>query len=290
MTDNAKYTRVIAGTMTWGSWGKKLNTKEIADLMNFCVEMGLTSFDHADIYGDYGTESDFGKGFTLSGIKREEIQLISKCGIQMVTGRNNKVAHYQYDTDYIVFSVERSLKQLQTDYLDLLLLHRPSPLMHPEDVSRAIQRLKAEGKIRQFGVSNFTPSQVALIASEIGVQANQVEYSLTHTEPMYDGTFDDCLAHNRMAMAWSPLGSFFRDNDKRQERIKKVFESLTEKYNCNESQLLLAFILKHPATVYPVVGTSQKGRLKSSFEAIGINLELQDWFIMLEASLGHSVP
>ena len=132
------YSKIIAGTMTWGSWGKQLPTDKMVDLMNYCLEIGITTFDHADIYGDYGTEADFGIAFTQSKIDRSKIQLISKCGIQMVDHRQNRIAHYQYDADYIIWSAERSLKNLQTDYLDLLLLHRPSPLMNPDEISEAI--------------------------------------------------------------------------------------------------------------------------------------------------------
>ncbi|WP_350286575.1 aldo/keto reductase [uncultured Croceitalea sp.] len=284
------YSKIIAGTMTWGSWGKQLTTSEMVELMHHCIEVGITSFDHADIYGAYENETEFGKAFAGSGIDRSSVQLISKCGIQMTSGRPNKVAHYQYDTDYIVWSAEQSLQKLQTDYLDLLLLHRPSPLMAPGPIAKAAEKLLAEGKIKQFGVSNFTPSQITMVESKHIVQANQVEFSLTHDDPMYDGTFDDCIAKERMAMSWSPLGNFFREDNKQNRRIKKVFEKLKAKYNADESQLLLAFILKHPAQVHPVVGTSNKERLKASIEAANITLELQDWFMMLEAAKGEPVP
>lgn len=262
----------------------------MADLMVFCVSKGLTTFDHADIYGDYENETAFGKAFVDSGINRESIQLISKCGIQMTQGRNNVVKHYQYDADYIIWSAEQSLKKLQTDYLDLFLLHRPSPLMVPEEIAKAIGELKSMGKIRQFGVSNFTPSQIAVLEQEVEVEGNQVEFSLTHTTPMEDGTFDDCVANKRMTMAWSPLGSYFRENNQQNKRISKVLESLTEKYGVDESQLLLSFLFKHPSKVYPVVGTTNRTRLAASLEATKIDLELQDWFILLEASKGVEVP
>lgn len=284
------YSKVIAGAMTWGSWGKKLSTAEIAELIHFCVDNGITTFDHADIYGDYGTEQDFGKAWATTGLERSNIQLISKCGIQMTTGRNNKVAHYQYDADYIVWSAEQSLKKLNTDYLDLLLLHRPSPLLRVDEVVKAVDKLKAESKIKEFGVSNFTPSQIALLETEITVSANQVEFSLTHTPPMYDGTFDDCMAKKRVAMAWSPLGTYFKEKNNQNSRIKKLMDQLTKKYGVEESQLLLAFILHHPANIYPVVGTATKERLKNSLEACNIELDLQDWFLLLEASKGEKVP
>ena len=285
-----KFSRIVSGTMTWGSWGKKLSQKEMVELMHHCIENGLTTFDHADIYGSYSTEADFGDAFADSGIKREDIQLVSKCGIQLTRGRDNKINHYQYDKDYIIWSAEQSLKKLQTEYLDLLLLHRPSPLMEPFEMAEALQQLIDSGKVKQVGVSNFMPSQVALLEKAIPVSANQVEFSLTHDEPMYDGTFDDCIVGKRLAMAWSPLGDFFREKNERTKRIKKVMGPLMEKYGADESQLLLAWILRHPANIYPVIGTTSKERITLSAKAAEMELELQDWFALLVASQGHDVP
>lgn len=284
------YSRIIAGAMTWGSWGKKLPKKEMIDLMLHCMENGLTTFDHADIYGDYGTESDFGKAYAESGIERSSIQLISKCGIQMTSGRNNRLGHYEYNKEYIIWSAEESLKKLNTEYLDLLLLHRPSPLMEPFEIAEAINQLMESGKIKQFGVSNFTPSQITMLEKAIPVLGNQVEFSLSHDAPMYNGTFDDCIANRRMAMAWSPLGSVYREDNEQTKRIKKTITILAEKYNVEESQLLLAWILKHPAKVHPVIGTSNKDRIVLSAKALQIDLELQDWFTLLASSQGHPVP
>lgn len=284
------YSKIIAGTMTWGSWGKNLSKSAMIDLMNHCVSNDISTFDHADIYGDYENEALFGAAFSESEIERETIQLISKCGLQMTRGRNNKVKHYEYSKEYIVWSAEESLQKLQTDYLDLFLLHRPSPLMEPEIVAEAIEKLVKSGKIKQFGVSNFTPSQIALLETAIPVTANQVEFSIHQDQCMYDGTFDDCIANNRMAMAWSPLGNFFKENNERNTRISKAFAELGEKYDADESQLLLAFILKHPVGVHPVVGTTNKERLTASVRAAKIDLELEDWFVLLAASQGHRVP
>lgn len=276
--------------MTWGKWGKQLSTAEMIALMNHCVENKITTFDHADIYGDYTNEEDFGKAFSKSSIKREDVQLISKCGIQFnVKERSNRVKHYDYNASYIISSVERSLKMLQTDYLDLLLLHRPSPLMDPSEIAEAIDKLKIEGKIKQFGVSNFSPSQIQLIEKEIQVEANQVEFSLSSNKVMNDGTLDDCVTFDRLAMSWSPLGSYFREDSKANLRIKTVLADLTKKYGATEDQLLLAWILKHPSTVHPVVGTATPQRLKLAMDAVDIDMELQDWFILLEANEGHEV-
>ncbi|WP_281541645.1 aldo/keto reductase [Maribacter aestuarii] len=290
MKETSKYSRIIAGTMTWGNWGKELSTAEMELLMHRCLELDITTFDHADIYGDYTNEEQFGKAFGKSAIKRENIQLISKCGIQFDSEtRKNEVKHYNYGSDYILWSAERSLKLLQTEYLDLLLLHRPSPLMHPDEISQAVHKLKKEGKIRQFGVSNFTPSQIALLETRLPVEANQVEFSLTANEVMYEGTLDDCLTKHRLAMSWSPLGLYFKEKTKQTTRIKKILKELSKKYEATEDQLLLAWILKHPANIHPVVGTATPDRLALSMEAVKLKMELDDWFILLEASNGYEV-
>ncbi|WP_036380600.1 aldo/keto reductase family oxidoreductase [Muricauda sp. MAR_2010_75] len=290
MQQTDTYSRIIAGAMTWGSWGKKLSKNEMIDLMHHCIDVGLTTFDHADIYGSYSTEADFGNAFAESGIKRSAIQLISKCGIQMTRGRDNRLNHYQYNKEYIIWSAEQSLKKLHTDYLDLLLMHRPSPLMEPYEMAEAANSLLESGKIKAFGVSNFTPSQITMLETAIPVSGNQVEFSLTHDDPMYDGTFDDCIANKRMAMAWSPLGSMFREKTEQTKRIKKTMKPLMEKYDADESQLLLAWILKHPAKVFPVIGTTNKERITLAAKAMELDLELQDWFALLVASQGHDVP
>ena len=139
MKNRISYSKIIAGTMTWGSWGKNLTKAEMSGLIDYCVENGITTFDHADIYGGYENEEAFGSAFFKSPIQREHVQLITKCGIQYVCkARDNKVKHYDYSKDYIVWSAERSLTKLKTDYLDLFLLHRPSPLMEPDEIAEAI--------------------------------------------------------------------------------------------------------------------------------------------------------
>lgn len=277
--------------MSWGDWGKQLSSKEQAEMIQFCVENGNTTFDHADIYGDYTTERGFGKALVESEVKREDIQLISKCGIQYVGKmRNNKIKHYNYSKDYIIWSAEESLKNLKTDYLDTFLLHRPSPLMHPNEIAAAISHLQESGKIIQFGVSNFTPSQVDLISDKIKVLVNQIEFSLTQHIAMLDGTLDQMLQNNIQPMSWSPLGSIFKEENEQTLRIKKVLKTLSEKYSISEDTILLSWILKHPANVSPVIGTTNKERIKNANKALHINLELEDWFTLLTESQGHKVP
>lgn len=286
-----KYSRIISGAMTWGSWGKQYNTNEMESMIHHCIDHGITTFDHADIYGGYTTEADFGKALSTSGVNRESIQLITKCGIQYICeNRPNKVKHYNYSSDYIIKSVEDSLRNLNTEYLDLFLLHRPSPLMHPQEILEAVAKLAQEGKINDFGVSNFTPSQMQLLSSEVPITVNQIEFSLTHSEAMHDGTLDYMMSNNIKPMAWSPLGVVFREDTEQTRRIHKQLGELMETYNATEDQLLLAWIMKHPSEVHPVIGSTNKDRIASAIKATNIDLSLEDWFLILTAAQGHKVP
>ena len=285
-----KYSRIISGTMTWGSWGAQLSTAEMAARIDAIVELGITHFDHADIYGGYTTEAEFGAAFAQSSVAREALTYITKCGIQYPSeARPLAVKHYDYSPKHIRFSVENSLRNLQTDYLDILLLHRPSPLMNPADIIPTIQSLQQEGKIKAFGVSNFTPSQIELLSSEIKIQWNQIQCSLTHTDPLTNGDLDYGQAHSIGVMAWSPLGSYFKEEDTKKQRLQPLMQELQKTYDASEDQILLAWLLQHPAAIHPVLGTTKPERLQKALDAFDITLDIQDWFRLYEASRGHRV-
>ena len=285
------FSKIIAGTMTWGIWGKNLDKNQIIDLINSCLETGITTFDHADIYGGYTTESDFGTAFRESQIKREDIQLISKCGIQLPTAnRNTKIHHYDYSKSHIIWSAENSLKNLKTEYLDLFLLHRPSPLMQADEINEAIEKLKSEGKILDVGVSNFTPSQTDLIQTKMKINYNQIEFSVTHLEPMLDGSLDYMQLNKIQPMCWSPMGSVFKKVDDKSNRIKNLATQLSLKYNVEIDVLLLAWILKHPAGILPVFGTADKTRIANLMKATAVEMELEDWFAFWTESAGVHIP
>lgn len=277
--------------MTWGCWGSALNNNEMANRIEGALELGLNRFDHADIYGDYTTEFEFGAALKQSNVAREDIELITKCGIQMTSGRVNRVKHYQYDSKYIIESAERSLKNLGTDYLDLFLLHRPSPLLDTEQVGFAVATLLDQGKIKSFGLSNFLPHQVDSIMRFAPVEANQVQCSITHTDAMYDGTLDQAKQLNVEPMAWSPLGSLFKNvQDPSVARIREAAVDLLDKYDTDLAGLALAFLAKHPSKISPVVGTTKLDRLADAKKGFETELELEDWFILLEAAMGARVP
>lgn len=285
-----KLSPIIAGTMNWGIWDKNLSKSEMEHLINICIENKITTFDHADIYGNYTTEADFGKAFKQSAVDRNTIQLISKCGIQHVNGRANSIKHYDYSKEYIIWSVENSLKNLQTDYLDVLLLHRPSPLMVADEIAEAIDQLKREGKIIDFGVSNFTASQTELLRQKTEINYNQVQFSATHYHAMLDGSFDYMQQHNIIPMSWNPLGTVFREDIEQTRRLKKLLVQLVDKYHLGSDTLLLSWILKHPAKVIPVAGTVNIARIQALMKAVELDLDKLDWFAIWTESMGNKVP
>ena len=278
--------------MSWGSWGRNFSATEMQRLTENCVDLGVTSFDHADIYGGYTTESAFGTAFSKTAIVRSKVQFISKCGIQLVSpNRPNKIKHYDCSKAYIIASAESSLKHLKTDYLDALLIHRPSPLMHPYEIVEAIQHLKKDGKISSFGVSNFTPSQVDLISSEVAIDINQIEFSAVQHQALFNGSLDQMLKNKITPMAWAPLGAVFSSElSAQKKRIIEQLDVLAQNYNATPDQLVLAWILKHPSGIHPVIGTTNLKRIEASVAAVSINLTSEDWFKILEASQGYEVP
>ena len=283
---------IIAGVMNWGVWDKNLNTKEMNHLIHLFFENGITTFDQADIYGGYTTEASFGKAWANTKIDRKKIQLISKCGIQYVSENRpeNKLKHYDYSTNYIIWSVENSLKNLHTDYLDVFLLHRPSPLMQADEIALAVEKLKAAGKIRSFGVSNFTPSQTELLRQKTEIGFNQIQFSATNHEAMIDGSLDYMQLHGIQPMAWNPLGVVFRENTEQTQRLKLLFSKLIEKYHVGSDLILLAWILQHPANILPVAGTINVSRIQQLMKAKSLVLEAQDWFAIWTESMGNKVP
>ena len=274
--------------MNWGVWGVNHSKQDMCKLISESFDSGINSFDHADIYGGYTTEQSFGDAFAETGINREDVFFISKCGIIYPSEKLPvKTKHYDYSEDHINKSVDNSLKNLRTDYLDCLLLHRPSPLMDISIIADTLKRLIKSGKIKSFGVSNFTANQMDMFKGKVDILYNQINLSLTHLDHMFDGTLEYMQANNILPMAYSPLGSYFKEEN---SKIKEVVEKLKNKYDCTDYQLIISWLLKHPSKVYPVVGTTKSDRIKSTLESLKIEIDLIDWFELLEASVGKRVP
>lgn len=276
--------------MRWGIWGANHSVKEIQKLIDVCVEENITSFDHADIYGGHTTEELFGNAWKEMNLKREKVQFISKCGIVMNSDKKpSALKYYNYNKDYILNCVDESLSNLKTDYLDTLLLHRPSPLMNPEVIAEAFTVLKDVGKVREFGVSNFSVSQFELINQYVPLVTNQIEISVNEISSFEDGILDQLMSKGLRPTAWSVMGSYFSDQSDENIRIKKVIVELCDKYNAEENQILLAFILKHPSKIIPVIGTSKAETIRTLSQTLQIDLDLEDWFLILESIRGKEV-
>lgn len=281
--------------MRLGNWGAKLTAAELETFVSGCLELGLTAFDHADIYGNYTAEAKFGELLKYSPSMRPQLQLITKCGIRMMTENRpkHKIKSYDSSAAHIVKSVETSLQNFHTDYLDVLLIHRPDYLMEPDEIAKAFTKLKEQGKVLHFGVSNFTPSQFELLNDSFELVTNQVEVSLLKRNSLDDGTLDQCMQFGIQPMAWSPLGggALFTDaGDEDMQRIIKASEALCSKYECELDTLLYAWLLRHPVGIIPVTGTSKLARIKSAHAALSIELEREDWYVLLEAAVGRRVP
>ena len=284
------FSELIAGTMRWGVWGANHSVKEIQKLIDVCVEENITTFDHADIYGSHTTEELFGNAWKDMDLKRENLQFISKCGIVMNSDKKpSALKYYNYNKDYILNCVDESLSNLKTDYLDTLLLHRPSPLMNPEVIAEAFTVLKNAGKVREFGVSNFSVSQFELINQYVPLVTNQIEISVNEISSFENGILDQLMSKGLRPTAWSVMGSYFSDQSDENIRIKKVIVELRDKYNAEENQILLAFILKHPSKIIPVIGTSKAETIRTLSQTLQIDLDLEDWFRILESIRGKEV-
>lgn len=282
----------IVGCMRWGVWGENFSTNQYTELINQCLSIDLNIFDHADIYGHYTTEADFGNALKGNSSLRSQIKLITKCGINMITPNRPSHGIKSYDTSakHIIKSVEQSLQNFHTDYIDSLLIHRPDVLINVQEVAETITVLKNAGKIKSFGVSNFTTSQVALLNKYIRIEHHQVEISATHLNSFEDGVLDQCQLENIEAQSWSPMGNgLFTEKDEKHSRILSEAETLASKYNCSINQMLLSFLYAHPSNIAPVIGTTKFERIVEAKQAMEIELEREDFYKIWTASTGKEV-
>lgn len=287
--------RLALGLWRLASWG--LSDGEVLDLVHGSIDLGITTFDHADIYGDYAAEELFGRALALEPSLRHRLQLVTKCGIKVVSARRpaHRLKHYDTSREHIVASAESSLRLLNTDHLDLLLIHRPDPLLDADEVAEAIQALRVAGKVLHFGVSNFTPWQFDLLASRLPMPlvTNQVELSLLNMEVLGDGTVDQCQRLGISPMAWSPLagGRLFRDDDARSLRVRRALEEVgRELGGAPAGQVALAWVLRHPARIVPLLGSGKLERIRSAAASAGLQLSREQWFTLWTASAGQEVP
>jgi len=258
-------------------------------LIDLCLEHGITTFDHADVYGGYQCEEVFGR--CLPRALRPRVELISKCGIRLVgpARPHHRVKSYDTSAAHIIQSVEQSLINLRTEYLDLLLIHRPDPLMDADGVAAAVENLKQAGKIRAFGVSNFLPAQFDLLQSRCKepLATNQIEAHPLRPSIFFDGTFDHAQRLRYRPMIWSPLaGGRLGSNP----QLALLLETRAVELGCSVEGLVVAWLRRHPAGLIPVIGSTNEQRLAGVIAARDLCLDAETWYEILQAGMGEEIP
>jgi predicted oxidoreductase len=285
--------------LSLGFWRLKqwnLSKPEMKNLIYKTIELGITTFDHADIYGSFTCEEVFGEVLKEEPALRNQIELVTKCDIVFPSPQRPQYKFHFYDTSkqHIIESVEQSLRNFGTDYIDLLLIHRPDPFMNADDTAEGLNTVVSEGKVRFVGVSNFLPHQFDLLQSRLGFKlvTNQIEFSVMNVDPLFDGTLSQCQKLRISPMIWSPLagGRIFTDNSEQAQRIRNELNRLSEIYNSSIENLALAWIFAHPSNPVVVVGSGKTERIARYSESVNIKLSREDWFRILAASQGNEVP
>ena len=295
LRDDFEISRLVHGHWRLLDW--KLSDQELLKLTQQIVELGITTFDHADIYGNYECEKRFGNALAIKKALRNKIQIISKCGIKLTSNKfpERKFGTYDYSYEHIISSVNNSLANFKTDYIDLLLLHRPSPFFNPEEVAKAFSHLKQSGKVLHFGVSNFNPQQYEMLNAyvEDALVTNQVEISPLCLEHFDNGNIDFFLKKRIKPMAWSPLAGGKLINPKR-EKEQRIFSRLTEVADELDidhiDKIIYCWLLKHPAHIIPIIGSGKISRIKNAVEALNIDINLEQWMKIYIASVGKKLP
>ncbi|MDT9023402.1 aldo/keto reductase [Rossellomorea yichunensis] len=295
MTEDLSFSRIIHGLWRLADWNQ--SKEDTLSLIQHNIGNGITTFDHADIYGSYTCEALFGEALNLQPSIREKMEIVTKCGIVLPSDNRpeHKTHHYNTSKKHILTSVENSLQNLKTDYIDLLLIHRPDPFMNGEEVAEAFTQLKEEGKVRHFGVSNFKDHQWNMLQSYLPFPliTNQIELSAYNLENFEDGTLNLCQEKRVAPMAWSPLagGAIFKGEDEKAIRLQHTLKKVQEETGAKGiDEVLYAWLLNHPANIMPIVGSGKKERIQHAIDSLSISLNHDQWFEILQTSMGHDVP
>jgi len=295
LAPSLKMSRLALGFWRLKEWG--MSTGQLLRFIETLLDEGITTFDHADIYGNYSCEALFGKALKLKPACRQKMQIVSKCGIKLVSSKypERKINHYDTSYNHIIQSVEQSLKNLHTGYIDLLLIHRPDPLMDPAETARAFEELHRSGKVLHFGVSNFTFADFEMLQAylKLPLVTNQLEISPWQLEHFQNGNLSYCLEKRIHPMAWSPLagGKLLNPEDEKSRRIyNKLVQIAKRKEIENLSPLIISWLLKHPSGIIPILGTGKISRIKELQKAIEVHLSTEEWFEIYVAGQGHRMP
>jgi len=290
LTEGLSLSRLVYGMWRIGD-DTDTSVAHVRAKIDACLDQGITTLDQADIYGDYTAEAILGAALKADPGLRNKVELISKCDIVAPCGKYADVSCKHYDTSeaHIRASVESSLRDFGTDHLDLLLIHRPDPLMDHHETGGVLDALVREGKLRAVGVSNFRPWDVELLQSAMNTKlvTNQIEISLASVAPFSNGDLAFHQKRGDAVMAWSPLGggSLMTGDGP----VAAVLDELANEFGVDRAAVAVAFLLRHPATILPVLGTNSLSRIAAISDAAKVDLDRQQWFRLYQAALGHEV-
>jgi predicted oxidoreductase len=283
---------VIAGTWRLHEWG--LDAPALARWIEGAVDLGVTTFDHADIYGGYTVEALFGQALAHAPALRQRLQIVTKCGIKLHHANRPGHTLKSYDSSgaHITASVHESLRALGTDHIDVLLLHRPDLLAQPAELAATFDALRKAGKVLQFGVSNHSPEQLATLLRRTPLVTHQLEFSPLQMKALADGTLDQCVDLGLRPMLWSPLGGgrLFTGSGAQELRVRAVLQALAQQHGVAPATVAYAWLMQHPSRPLPVVGTRRLDGLAEAMAALQLTLSREDWYRVWQASMGHAVP
>lgn len=281
---------IIAGMWRMAEWD--LSVDQRVTFIEQCLALGVSSFDHADIYGNYSVEALFGTALLAQPGLRQRMQLVSKCGIKLLApGRGQSIQHYDTSAAHIIASAEQSLRHLHTDYLDMLLIHRPDPLMDFDEIAEAFSSLIKAGKVRQVGVSNFSRHQFDCLHRRIALATNQVEFSPLCVAPMFDETFDGLQDLQVAPMIWSPLagGRLLTGSDAQVTQLRAVIQEIADRLEQPFVSVVFAWIMRLPCKPRPLTGSGRIDAIALAMRGTTFTLGRTDWFAILRAARGHEV-
>ncbi|MCQ1059286.1 aldo/keto reductase [Photobacterium sp. DNB23_23_1] len=290
-----QFSELVQGYWRLADW--HMSPQERLSFLKQHIELGITTVDHADIYGGYACEQLFGEALSIDPSVRDQIEIVTKCDINLCTDLvpDRKINHYDTSKQHIVHSVNNSLSRLQVENIDVLLIHRPDVLMDADEVAEAFVELKKQGKVNHFGVSNFTPSQFDLLQSRLDAPlvTNQVEINPLSFEAAHDGTLDQLQMKRVKPMAWSCLGggAIFSGQSEQQVRVRNELEAIREEVGAQSiDQVIYAWVRRLPSNPVPIIGSGKIERVQAAVDALGITLTREQWYRVWVASKGHGVP
>ncbi|EKO3492374.1 aldo/keto reductase family oxidoreductase [Vibrio fluvialis] len=290
-----EFSELVQGYWRLGEWG--MTAQERLTFLKQHLELGITTVDHADIYGNYECEQLFGEALALEPSLREQLQIVTKCDIKLCSAKfpERKINHYDTSAAHIYQSVNNSLERLRVNEIDVLLIHRPDVLMDADEVAEAFTELHKVGKVKHFGVSNFSPAQFELLQSRLGkpLVTNQVEINPLNFDVAHDGTLDQMQMLRTRPMAWSCLGggAIFNGDSEQAQRVRAVLEELREELGAESiDQVIYAWVRALPAKPLPIIGSGKIERVQAAVDALDLTLSREQWYRVWVASKGHGVP